>query len=334
MVWVIGLFLLDHEVEAFAGPSSWATSLGRTSDVVSPPTPISLQSNLNNDNENNTGSSDNDIQNRRKAMGTISATLVAGLLGNTQTASAYQEFNPVELDTIGADMRTAREKKLAAVKPKKSALSSNSLDLGFGAFLWGSALWFLSGSRSNPLATPVANVLYNPKTESWLKDRNEGLFGELPAPFMVLLAAIFLMFGFAIHVATISLSDGSMNISLQLATVLLIGAGSLEIGRIASGEKKSTRVEDDRDLMLEQEFDDFAEKRLQRGGNVHRNEVTRAFRRFHAKYRDSESTQYPLNDLEIEQLLRQWNDRNARAQRSSAGFYNGIQINAAADVFI
>ena len=318
----------DRGAEAFSGPTSWATTSPGRTHYLPVQKATSLQSQPSENDANN------EIQNRRKAVGTISTALVAGLLGNTDAASAYDKTFPVELDTVGADIRTPREKALATKKPKRSAMNSSPLSLGLGAFLWGSALWFLSGSRSNPLATPVANILYDAKEEGWLKDRNEGLFGELPAPLLVLLGAMFLLFGFSVHVATISLTDGSVNISLQLAGVLLIGAGALEIGRIASGEKKQTRVENDRDAMLEQEFNDFAEKRLILGGNCHRNEVVQSFRRFHAKYRQADSTDYPLNDLEIEQLLRHWNERNAQAQRSSAGFYNGIQINADADVFV
>ena len=128
--------------------------------------------------------------------------------------------------------------------------------------------------------------------------------------------------------------DGEVTNSLQLAGVLLIGAGALDIGRIASGEKKQTRNDFDRDTMLEEEFNDFALQRLKPGGNCHRSEVVQAFRRFHAKYRQADNPDYPLNDLEIEQLLRQWNEKYGGAQRSSAGFYNGIQINVDADIVI
>jgi hypothetical protein len=113
----------------------------------------------------------------------------------------------------------------------------------------------------------------------------------------------------------------------------LIGAASLELGRIASGEKKMTREEDDRSTELEKEFADFAEKRLLPGGNCHRNEVVRAFRRFNPKYRQSDSVEYPLTDLEIERLLRAWNRSRGNPEMSSAGFYSNLQINNQADVF-
>jgi len=322
-VLLIAITSADFDVAAFSNPVSGAraATLERS---TSPESYLGYKSD------------DNKIQSRRKALGTMSVAVLVGLLSKPASASAYDKTFPVELDTIGADMRSPREKVLAKKAiPKRSIFDNNgTLDLGFGAFLWGSALWFLSGSRSNPIATPVANVLYDPEEEQWLKDRNEGLFGELPAPFLILLGVLFFLFGCAVHVAIISLADGSVNISLQLAGVLLISAGALEIGRIASGEKKQTREDSDRDNILEEEFKEFAKKRLVLGGNVHRNEVTQAFRRFHAKYRQADSEDYPLTDLEIERLLRYWNERNARAQRSSAGFYNGISINQDADIFV
>ena len=317
-------------VEAFASPSV-QRRIGNLAHRGAVQTSISLSTNPNEKEE--------EIQNsRRKALETLSRAVLVGLLGNTEAASAYDKTFPVELDTTGADMRSPREKALASTRGRNkpaSPLNENPLDLGFGAFLWGSALWFLSGSRSNPLATPVANILYDPEKEGWLKDRNDGLFGELPAPLMLVLGVMFLLIGFAVHTATISIVDGSMNISLQLSGVLLISAGALEIGRIASGKKKMTRVENDRDFMLEEEFDEFADKRLKRGGNCHRNEVVKSFRRFHAKYRQADSEEYPLNDLEIEQLLRRWSKKFDQVSGpSSAGFYNGIQINSDADVFV
>jgi hypothetical protein len=80
-------------------------------------------------------------------------------------------------------------------------------------------------------------------------------------------------------------TEGDANVSLQLASVSLIAGGSLELGRIFSGEKNLTRQELDREMMLEREFDEFAEKRLVKGGNCHRSEVVKAFRRYYAKVR-------------------------------------------------
>ena len=95
------------------------------------------------------------------------------------------------------------------------------------------------------------------------------------------------------------------------------------------------REENDRAVMLDEEFDDFARKRLQPGGNCHRSDIVRSFRRFNPKYR-FDSEQYPLTDREIEKLLRQWNETKnpyGKAEMRSSGFYYGIQINKEADVF-
>ena len=348
---VLGLIICNpqHEsvVEAFAVPAPHMTPSGRTRSSNRHSTGVhftscfdrlALHEKLISSND----SSDEDpVQNRRKAMNTMSSAVLSGLLlgatSNAKTASAYEKTFPVELDTTDADNLTPRQRALVeqSSQAKPSPLeSTNPLDLGIGAVLWGSALWFLAGSRSNPLATPLANLLYNDSDEEWLQDRNDGLFAALPAPLLLLLFALFLLFGFSANLAAITLTDGSVGISLQLAGVLLIGAGTLEIGRIASGEKKQTRSDFDRDAQLEREFEEFAEKRLKLGGNCHRSEVVLAFRRFYAKYRQADNTDYPLNDLEIERLLKQWNEKNAQVQRTSAGFYNGIQINTDADIFV
>ena len=144
------------------------------------------------------------------------------------------------------------------------------------------------------------------------------------------------MFGVGTEYALLQLAEGDSLVTLQLAVVALIGGGSLELGRIASGEKKSTREDFDRETQLREEFEAFASKRLLPGGNCHRNDVVAAFRRFYAKYRQADSEQYPLTDLEIERLLRAWNKgyNEGRAEMTSAGFYYGIQINKDADVFV
>ncbi len=47
-----------------------------------------------------------------------------------------------------------------------------------------------------------------------------------------------------------------------------------------------SREELDRMNHLREEFDAFADQRLVSGGNVHRQEIVNAFRRFHSKYRN------------------------------------------------
>ena len=204
----------------------------------------------------------------------------------------------------------------------------------FSSLLWGAALWLLSGSRSNPVATPLANALYNEKEEKWLQDRNDGLFADLPLPLLLVLAVVFTAVGFGADSLIVALADGDRNISLQLAGVSLISGASLELGRIASGEKAPTRDEADRDDQLAAEFAEFAERRLVPGGNCHRTEVVRAFRRYFAKYRQADSEEYPLTDLEIERLLKSWTASSPNVEMTSGGFYYGLSINKDADVFV
>ena len=95
-----------------------------------------------------------------------------------------------------------------------------------------------------------------------------------------------------------------------------------------------TRDDAERESELQDEFEEFASKRLivGQGGSLHRSEVTRAFRRYYAKYR-IENDEYPLSDLEIERLLRNWNKRMGNELNvSSAGFLKGVQINSQAEI--
>lgn len=280
---------------------------------------------------------------RRKAFSKVFGTVAAASLLSTTTlalpAQAYYDKNyPEELVVVDdddvLDGRSRRKEQIM----EKEAGSVSAVTLGpqykpISAVLWGSALWLLSGSRSNPVATPLANLLYNEKEEKWLKDRNEGLFATLPVPLLIILAVVFVGLGWGADSLIVLLADGDRNISLQLAGVSIISGASLELGRIASGEKAPTRDEADRDGQLESEFAEFAEKRLQPGGNCHRSEVVRAFRRYFAKYRQADSEEYPLTDLEVERLLKAYSARMPNVEMTSAGFYYGIQINKDADVF-
>ena len=217
-------------------------------------------------------------------------------------------------------------------------LLNNSRTLGLtvsGATLWGLALWLVTGSRSNPLVTPVANLLYNAQDEEWLRDRNDGYFGDLPIGLMVILSALFVCLGVILDRAVYFLAEGDAAVSLQLAGVSVIGGAVWEVGRLAAKEKAPTREDYERDVVLYQEFDEFATKRLIVGkGSCHRSEVIAAFRRYNPKYRVAESEEYPLADIEIERILRQWNRQfGSRSEMSSAGFFAGISIDGAADAF-
>jgi len=274
---------------------------------------------------------------RRRTLLALGSAATTAILGMKSNAFAYDKEYPSDLDTADGYV-DGRQRKLEAIREQEfertSPITLGPFSQPLGAVLWGGALWLLTGSRSNPLVTPIANVLYDEKKEGWLKDRNEGLFADLPAPLFVVLAIVFVAAGYGTDLLVTKLSEGERAISLQLAGVTLISSASLELGRIASGEKKETREESDRGTQLEQEFAAFAANRLKPGGNCHRNEVVQAFRRYYAKYRQPDNPDYPLTDLEIERLLRNWSSPFPGIEMSSAGFYSGIQINTDADVFV
>jgi hypothetical protein len=265
------------------------------------------------------------------------ATTAVFLSSLDSTANAYNKADfPMELKaTDGA--ADGWQRKVDQINEEEfyrtSPLALGPLSVPFSSFLWGSALWFLSGSRATPIATPLANTLYDEKDAPWLKDRNNGLFADFPAPFWILLVAVFAIAGLGLDTLVTTLGDGDRNISLQLAGVGLINGGALELGRIANGEKKVSREESDRDNLLEQEFQEFANSRLKFGGNCHRTDVIRAFRRYYAKYRQPDNPDYPLVDMEIQQLLRTWSRSFNEVTMSPAGFYTGIQVNDQADPF-
>ena len=254
-------------------------------------------------------------------------------------ASAITMEYPLELRAPSNidDVRNADNRRIRKINEinqqqmnQREQLSSNPI---LGSVFWGVALWVLSGSRSNPISTPLANLIYDSKQETWLQDRNDGLFADLPWEYFIILGIVFILIGFGMDQFVNAIADGDATISLQLAGVTLIGGASLELGRISSGVKKPTRTESDRYGQLETEFFDFASNRLQNGGNCHRNEVVQAFRRYYSKYRQAENPDYPLSDLEIEQLLRAY-CRVKGLEMSPAGFYSGIQINTNADAFV
>lgn len=296
------------------------------------------------------------MQNRKQALYSISsafAVATAGVVSSTvfpPAASAFDRTFPVELTDIddnksGNSGVLIGQRSNSQQRKQNAELTKKKLDQNLATFnvkndllpsaTWGLALFFASGSRSNPLATPLANLLYDKKKEKWLEDRNAGLFSAPPLPFLVLLGFVFLILGTATQYVLLQLAEGDSGVCGQLAGVSLIGGGFFEIGRIASGEKRMTRDEKDRAVQLNEEFNEFAENRLKPGGNCHRTDIVKSFRRYYAKYRQSDSQEYPLTDLEIEKLLRFWNQKKnqGKAEMSSSGFYYGIQINADADVF-
>jgi hypothetical protein len=282
---------------------------------------------------------------RRQAMGTALMTASMLIPGSS---NAFDRTFPDELadsdngsKNIVMGSRSNLQQRTTAAKEKDQARKQNLInplskeDL-LPSFAWAGALWLVSGSRSNPLTTPLGNLLYDEEEAEWLKDRNAGLFAAPPVEFLVLLGFVFVVLGFITQFSLLQLAEGDATVCFELAGVALIWGGFFEIGRLAIGEKRATREEFDRRVQLQEEFDKFANARLQMTGNCHRSDVIAAFRRYYGKYRDTESTKYPLTDLEIEKLLRAWNkiENRGQAEMTSSGFWYGIQINKDADVFV
>ncbi len=281
---------------------------------------------------------------RRKALSalsTVTAMVLASKSANAFDRTFPEELTETDRTTITMGTRLNSQQRATAAYATAQANQSNLQNFNFRndigpSLAWGAALWLLSGSRSNPLATPLANLLYDEKEEEWLQDRNNGLFAAPPLAFLLVLGGLFVSLGVVAQFLLLQLAEGDSDVCLQLAGVSLIGGATLELGRIASGEKRATRDEMDRSTQLREEFAEFANKRVTRGGNCHRRDIVAAFRRYFAKYRQADSEEFPLTDLEIEQLLRSWNqiENGGRAEMTSSGFYYGIQINKDADVFV
>ena len=306
-------------------------------------------------------------------------TAVAMATSSQPMANAYERTYPNELkSTIDTNevenssnsltkLKEERiSKKRALVDATRQELRDDPLGLDIfsntnfittiaGATAWSIALWFASGSSSNPLVAPVANVIYSSKDytddetgatrsqNSWLTDRNEGYDSKIPLTLLTLLSIVYLLFGILIDRAVyFFVTDGDADVSLQLGGVCAITAAVYEIGRLAAKEKPVTRMEYDRDVELYDEFRDFASKRIiikstsTSTTTCHRSDVISAFRRYNPKYRraDTSDTQYSLSDIEIERILKRWNrEYGSGINMSSAGFFQGISIDNGADVF-
>jgi len=298
----------------------------------------------NNDIDVNLADESFTLERRHFLHALVTATATTTISTSSTEVNAFDKAFPLELefpnDDTSVNIETIRSAKIKMKKAKISRSKSRSqysifrdpIDATGGA-VWGAALWFLLGSRSNPLVTPLANLLYDDQDEKnwWIKDRNEGMFSSLPLKFMVLLGILFWGMGIAVDRGVLWISEGNDGAVLQLAVISLISGGALELGRIANGEKKVNRQDNERELQLQNEFFEFASKRLLvgTGGNIHRSEVIKSFRKYFAKYR-VENDQYPLGDLEIEGLLKTWNRKSANKGNSvsPAGFLKGVKVNS------
>lgn len=276
------------------------------------------------------------LSRRKQLIGSASMIVSSLLLIHTDAndvANAYQKAYPLELnsnDSLNITRRKINELNQQQQQQREDDMYRFKTDNKIiSSIVWGISLWWLSGSRSNPIATPLANIIYKSENEKWLQDRNNGWFAALPWEFLIILAFIYICFGYVADTIVVIFSNpsssfdvsnnfnniiplltSSSSLSFQLAFVSLIAAGTFEIGRIFAGEKQSTKYEAKRDEQLEKEFDYFAQKRLlikksNNKNNVHRNEVVAAFRRFYSRYRTTPNIEQ--SQLLIEQQLKQSN---------------------------
>lgn len=192
------------------------------------------------------------VQSRKQALRSMSTVVLAGLVSSSiapSRSNAYDASFPVELTDVDKNdekntgvligkRSNAQQRKLQAEESKKIldknlATFSVKKDL-LPSATWGLALFFGSGSRSNPLVRPLANIIYDEKEEKWLQERNLGLFSSLPIEFLLLQGVIFFILGGLTEYTLLQLSDGDSGVCAQLAGVALINGGFFEIGRIAS----------------------------------------------------------------------------------------------------
>jgi len=85
-----------------------------------------------------------------------------------------------------------------------------------------------------------------------------------------------------------------------------------------------------RDNLLDKNFLEFTNYMLIPGGKIHRSEVVDRFRSgFKMKFRNYKNDPvYAVpTELEVELLLFRWNDKYAKAEVTSDGFYIGVQLN-------
>ena len=128
---------------------------------------------------------------------------------------------------------------------------------------------------------------------------------------------------------TLLSTSGDANVTLQLAGVLLINAGFLELSRIDSGDKNVSREEDELTNTRREEFGEFARVRIEVTGgerSVHKSDVVRSFRRYYGKYR-TEEVEGGVTDRDVEGMFAQWNKREGTGKLpTKAGFVKGLVV--------
>ena len=274
-----------------------------------------------------------------------------------RTMKAY----PLELDGTGSDITAERKAEMAQYAARKAEMAA-SMELGFGgvdaagSVLWAVVLWFgvlndiffPRAARPSDLVLPaLAKVLgYSAEKDEWLRDFENGSRGEYPVPLLGVGGLLFLGGGFIVEQVLKILADGDAGLSCQLGVIGCIWAGLYEIGRIETGDALNTAEVDAENQRLWEEFESFADIRLERASELkstNQVEIVRAFRRFHSRHR---SVEYGgATDAEIVENLRRWYrqgygvmsdvyasrngaDRlvSTAPQPSSAGFFKGIVL--------
>mmetsp|Transcript_30969 Transcript_30969/g.50101 ORF Transcript_30969/g.50101 Transcript_30969/m.50101 type:complete len:345 (+) Transcript_30969:34-1068(+) len=143
---------------------------------------------------------------------------------------------------------------------------------------------------------------------------------EVPDPSLVLLSRVL-----AVPVIVIAggLTASGMDIllgtgwPLSTGILALVSALVYEIAR----PRRLTRDEFEKETRLWKDFQEFAEKRLEKstGASEHSILIIGAFREAYGRYR----TEDQVSDVAILRLVRRW---APKAQRTRAGFYKGVRL--------
>ncbi|KAL4856150.1 hypothetical protein ACK3TF_003300 [Chlorella vulgaris] len=220
---------------------------------------------------------------------------------------------------------------LLALKLGGDALQdADAWDLGYssfsggdtlGAFLWGTALWFVSPLQ---LLLLFFGAIETERPSDWLMQQLGRAAGldvdaiDYKVPVLVRLAAVatFAASGVAIAASSSALlGDEIWAVSTGLGTCM--AAGMFEVGR-----PKRMSVEEAQEKEAQwQEFAKFANVRLERRGRCHETEIVRALQRDLPKYREGGSA--ALDSSTLRKLVRNW---APEAERSSNGYYKNIQL--------
>ena len=328
--------------------------------------------------------SSNTIQKRRQFLHTLitSTTAAAIVTSNTPTAEAANYY-PLEMESDVREEGITMNPKLSSSKSTANRKAAVNIDINnnnknnaknniakviqplskkdvLPTFLWATALWLWTGSRSNPIVSPLAQTLYSSSQQEnndeeqqqssssapqWVQDRKDGYFTTLPVSFSLLLGILFLLFGTILQ-RLLFLGGTDFDFNEQLAGVSVLSGAAFELGRIASGEKPITRQEFDRDIQLKTEFQQFANARLilnnsitntnsnqsiKRGGSCHKSDVIASFRRYYPQYRTEDIN--VLSNIELEQIIQTWNRQQpGYEEMTNAGFFKNFQVNTEADL--